>query len=221
MVEVATSLLSIDKENSIKTIYDIEASKTDYFHIDVMDGEFVQNNTIETMMEYTEYIKQVANTKVEVHLMVNNAETFIKEYVDMQVNCIIFHIESVKDKEQVLKLISYIKENNIQVGLSLNPNTNIEDIYEYIPYIHRVLVMSVNPGKGGQKFITDTTKKIEKLKAYIDENNYDIDIEVDGGINNKTVANVVEAGANILVAGNYIISSNNYAEAIKSLKNKA
>ena len=105
MVEVSTSLLSIEKEKSIKTIYDLEASGTNYFHIDVMDGNFVKNNTKDLMREYTEYIKQVANTKIDVHLMVKDVEDYIKEYIDMDVNNITFHLEACKNEKEVLKLI--------------------------------------------------------------------------------------------------------------------
>ena len=218
MVEIATSLLSIEKEKSIKTIYDLETSGTNYFHIDVMDGKFVKNNTIEMMREYTEYIKQVANTPIEVHLMVEDVETYAKTYIDMEIDSITFHIESLKNEKQVLELISFIKENNVKVGVTLKPRTEIEKVYPYLPYIHRVLVMSVEPGEGGQKFIPETIDKIKQLNKFIYENNYDIDIEVDGGINDKTAKDVIEAGANILVAGSYISNSENYKEAIKKLK---
>ena len=218
MVEVATSLLSANEEDIIQTIYNLEVAGTNYFHIDVMDGNFVKNDTIEKMRKYTEYIKQVANTKIEVHLMVKDVETFIKAYIDMDVDCIIFHVEACKSENEVLKLISYAKENNIKVGISLNPKTNIEKIYPFIPYVHKVLVMSVEPGEGGQELITDTIEKISKLNVFSYENGYDIDIEVDGGINDKTAIKAIDAGANILVAGSYIINSNDYKEAIKSIK---
>lgn len=218
MVEIATSLLSIEKENSIKTIYDLEVSGTNYFHIDVMDGKFVKNNTTDIMREYTEYIKQVANTPIDVHLMVEDVEAYSKAYIDMGVNSITFHIEALKNETEVLKMISYIKQNNVKVGLTLKPQTPIEKIYSYVPYIHRVLVMSVEPGEGGQKFIPVTIEKIQKLNKFVYENGYDIDIEVDGGINDKTARGVIEAGANILVAGSYITNSENYKEAIEKLK---
>lgn len=218
MVEVATSLLSIEKENSIQVIYNLEAAKTDYFHIDVMDGNFVKNNTAEDMRKYTEYIKQIANTKVEVHFMVQDVEAYSKAYIDMGVNSITFHMESLKNETEILKLISYIKQNNVQVGLAINPKTPIEKIYPYLPYLHKVLIMSVEPGQGRQKFLEESIEKIEKLNIFAYENGYDIDIEVDGGINNKTAKEVIDAGANILVAGSYITNSKNYKEAIESLK---
>ena len=218
MVEISTSLLSIKKENAIKTIYDLEVSKTNYFHIDVMDGKFVKNNTQDLMREYTEYIKQVSNTPIEVHLMVEDVENYAKAYIDMEVNSITFHVEALKNEEEVLKLISYIKQNNVKVGVTLNPKTPIEKIYPYLPYIHKVLIMCVEPGEGGQEFIKESIDKIRKLNKFVYENSYDIDIEVDGGINNKTAKEVIDAGANILVAGSYISNSKNYKEAIEKLK---
>ena len=221
MVEVATSLLDIEKEKIIKTIYDLEVAGTNYFHIDVMDGKFVENNTIEKMREYTEYIKQISNIPIDVHLMVEDIEPYLKEYIDMGVQSIIFHIESCKNEEEALKWISYLKDNNIKVGITLKPKTNIEDIYKYIPYIHKVLVMSVEPGKGGQKFLPETINRIQELNKFIYENGFEVDIEVDGGINNETAKQVIEAGANILVVGNYIAKSKDFKQAIDSLKQKA
>lgn len=218
MVEVSTSILSVKKEDCIKTIYDLEASGTNYFHIDVMDGKFVKNNTADIMREYTEYIKQVANTPIDVHLMVEDVEAYAKTYIDMGVNSITFHIEALKNETEILKLISYIKQNNVKVGLTLKPQTPIEEIFEFLPYIHSVLIMSVEPGEGGQEFILRMVDKIKKINKFAYENGYDIDIEVDGGINEKTAKGVIEAGANILVAGSYIINSKDYKQAIKSLK---
>ena len=218
MVEISTSLLSINEDESIKNIYDIEVAGTDYFHIDVMDGKFVKNDTIEKMRKYTEYIKQVSNTKIEVHLMVKDVIEFVKAYIDMEVDCIMFHIEACKSEEEILKIISEIKENNIKVGLAINPNTSIDKIYSYIPYVHRILLMSVEPGEGGQKFIESSLAKIEELNKYIYENGYEVDIEVDGGVNNETAKKISNVGANILVAGSYIAKSDDYKKAIDSLK---
>ena len=132
MVEIATSLLSVKEDNIIQTIYNLETSGTNYFHIDVMDGEFVNNNTIEQMRKYTEYLKQIANTKIDVHLMVKEVENFIKAYLDMEVSTISFHIEACKNEKEVQKLISFIKDNNTQVGLAINPKTDIEKIFPFL-----------------------------------------------------------------------------------------
>ena len=218
MVEVSTSLLSANEENIIQTIYDLEVAKTDYFHIDVMDGKFVEKDTTEKMRKYTEYIKNVSNLPIDVHLMVNNVENYVKDYLDMQVNCISFQIEACKSKKQVQELIKHIKENNCRVGLAISPKTPIEEVYEYIPYIHKVIVMTVEPGKGGQELIPETIQKIFTLNKFVYENGYDIDIQVDGGINDVTAKQVTDVGANVLVAGSYITSSEDLKKAIQSLK---
>jgi len=218
MVEVSTSLLSANEENIIQTIYDLEVAKTDYFHIDVMDGKFVEKDTTEIMRKYTQYLKNISNLPIDVHLMVDNVENYINEYLNMDVNCITFQIEACKKEKQIQKLISYIKENNCRVGLAISPKTPIEEVYEFIPYIHKVLVMTVEPGKGGQELIPETISKIFNLNKFVYENGYDIDISVDGGINNITAKQVIDVGANVLVAGSYIINSDNLETAIQELK---
>lgn len=218
MVEIATSLLGVKEEDIIKTIYDLEVAGTNYFHIDVMDGQFVENENIEQMRKYTEYIKQIANTKIDVHLMVEDVENFIKAYIDMDVDYISFQIEACKNENEVLRLISYIKENNTKVGLAINPKTEIEKIYPFLPYIHKVIVMTVEAGKGGQDLIPETLDKVQKINIFAYENGYDLDIEVDGGINDKNAQKTIDVGANILVSGSYIINSGNYKQAIDKIK---
>ena len=218
MVEVSTSILSIDKENAIQTLYNLEIAKTDYFHIDVMDGKFVENNTNDLMLEYCEYLNSITNIPLDVHLMVEDVEEYIKSYLVFEPNIITFHYEASKNKEELMKWIKYVKENNCRVGISVKPNTNIEEIYDILPYIHMVLVMTVEPGKGGQKLIPETIEKIRKLKEYIDENNLEIDIEADGGINLDNMQIIKEAGCNIIVAGTSIVKAENYGEVIKKFK---
>ena len=218
MVEVSTSILSVDQEKSVKTFYDLETAKTDYFHIDVMDGKFVNNYTVDTMQEYTNQIKQISNIQLDVHLMVEDIKSFIDSYIPYEPNRITFHIEACKDKEEVNKYIKYIKENNIQVGISVKPNTKIEDILEYLPYVHSVLIMTVEPGFGGQKLIPETIEKVRRLKDYIESNNIEVDIEVDGGVNLDNMSLLKEAGANILVVGTALINSKNYKEVIEKIK---
>ena len=220
MVEIATSLLNANEENIIQTIYDLEVAKTDYFHIDVMDGKFVEDNTVDKMRKYTECIKHVSNLPIDVHLMVNNVKDFIEAYLALEVNCITFQVEACKNENEVYELIKYIKDNNCKVGLAINPKTNIEKIYEYVPYVHKIIVMTVEAGKGGQELIPETINKIFELNKFVYENGYDIDIEADGGINGINAKEVTDVGANILVAGSYIINMNNYVEAIKILKQK-
>lgn len=218
MVEISTSILSVKKEESIKKFYDLEVAHTDYYHIDVMDGKFVENNTEEIMKDYTNQIKQISNIPLDVHLMVEDVASYIEEYIPFSPNRVTFHYEACKDKEEVFKYINMIKEEGIKVGISIKPNTNVEDIYEFLPFIHMVLIMTVEPGKGGQALIPKTLEKVKKLKQYINENDIEIDIEADGGINKETIKDVVSSGVDIAVVGNGIIKTENYAKTIKELK---
>ncbi len=218
MVEVSTSILTVEKGEESKTFFELEAGKTDYFHIDVMDGKFVEKDTYEKMLEYASYIKRISNLPLDVHLMVEDIKSAIEDFIAVEPNIITFHLEACKSKEEVKEIIDYIKQNNCKVGIAIKPETNIEEVYEYLPYIHMCLVMTVEPGKGGQTYLKDMTEKINKLKKYIDENNLENDIEVDGGINLRTAPEVKKAGANVLVAGTAILMANNYGEIIKELK---
>ncbi len=217
-MEISTSLLSVNKENAIETFYRIEATHTNYFHIDVMDGKFVENDTTELMQEYIDMLKGTTNTPIDVHLMVENIEEFIDIYAASMPRSITFHIEATKSKEEIMKLINKIKEEGCKVGIAISPNTPIEEVYEYLPYIHTVLVMTVEPGKGSQKLIPNTIDKIVKLKKYIEENNLENEIEVDGGINLDTIKLVKEAGANIAVVGSFMINSKDYQYTMNELK---
>lgn len=219
MVEISTSILSVKQGKEAETFLALEKCKTDYFHIDVMDGKFVQNNTYEKMLQYSDYIKRISNLPLDIHLMVENIQEAINDFLPVEPNIITFHYEACKNKEEVMKMIKYIKNNNCKVGISVKPNTKIEDIFEFLPYVHLVLVMTVEPGKGGQTLLSDMVEKISKLKKYIEINNIDIDIEADGGINLKTAPKVKEAGANILVAGTAILAANDYKVIIDELKN--
>ena len=218
MVEVSTSILTVEKGEESKTFFELEAAKTDYFHIDVMDGKFVEKDTYEKMLEYASYIKRISNLPLDVHLMVEDIKSAIEDFIAVEPNIITFHLEACKNKEEVKEIIDYIKQNNCKEGIAIKPETNIEEVYEYLPYIHMCLIMTVEPGKGGQTYLKDMTEKINKLKKYIDENNLENDIEVDGGINLRTAPEVKKAGANVLVAGTAILMANNYGEIIKELK---
>lgn len=219
MVEVSTSILSvIEKEKATKIFYNLEVANIDYFHIDVMDGKFVPNSTYELMKEYATTIKQISNVPLDVHLMTYNVKDYIEQYIELDPNIITFHIEAVKSKEEAFELISFIKENHSRVGIAISPSTSIEEIYEFLPYIHMVLIMTVEPGYGGQKLIPETLDKVRELKEYIDNNDIEIDIEVDGGINLETAELAKSSGVNILVAGTSIIKSDDYKKIVMELK---
>lgn len=218
MAEISTSILSVEEENSIKTFYNLEEAKTDYFHIDVMDGEFVENNTHKKMLEFCANIKQISNLPLDVHLMVKDIKKYIEDYTNFEPSIITFHIEEMKTKEEIMEIINLIRENNIKPAIAISPDTPVESILEYLPYIHMVLVMTVVPGKGGQKLIPDTIVKIKKIKEYIEKNNLDTYIEADGGINEENARILKDAGVDIIVAGSSIINSKNYKETINNLK---
>lgn len=218
MIEVSTSILTVEKENATKTFYDLEVAGTDYYHIDIMDGKFVEKNTEEMMYEYTNTIKQISNIPLDVHFMVEDIQTNIDKYIPFNPSIITFHYEACKDDEEVIKYINYIKENGIKPAISIKPNTSIEVIKKFLPMLHMVLIMTVEPGKGGQKLIPETVEKAKELKKYIEENNLDTYIEVDGGVNKDTISMVKEAEIDIAVAGSAIISAKDFKIAIDELK---
>ena len=183
-----------------------------------MDGKFVENDTYEKMLAYSSYIKRISNLPQDIHLMVEDIKSAIDDFLAVEPNIITFHYEACKNKEEVMEMVNYIKQNNCKVGISVKPNTPIEDIYEFLPFVHLVLVMTVEPGKGGQTLLKDMVSKIKTLKKYVDENGLEIDIEADGGINLQTASAVKEAGANILVAGTAILIAKDYKVIIDELK---
>ena len=218
MVEVSTSILNMIKGKEAETVFALEQAKTDYFHIDVMDGKFVEKNTYDYMLNTASYIKRISNLPQDVHLMVENVKKAIEEFSAVEPNIITFHLEACKDEKEIFENINLIKSYNSKVGISVKPNTPIEDVYKYLPYVHMCLVMTVEPGKGGQTLLSEMIQKISTLKKYVDDNNLDIDIEADGGINLKTCDAVKNSGANILVSGTAIIMAKNYKNIIDELK---
>ena len=216
MIEISASILSVQEEKSLKIFYNLETAGIDYFHIDVMDGKFVENNTEDIMRKYAMEIKHISNIPLDVHLMVKSVRKYIDEYLDLQPKIITIHYES--GKNNILENIRYINENNIKSGISIKPNTEIEEIYEILPYIHQVLIMTVEPGQGGQKLIESTLEKIKKLKQYIKEKDLEIDIEVDGGINLNNIEKIKRIGADIVVCGTALINSEDYKETVRKMK---
>lgn len=218
MYEVSTSILNAEKGKEAEIILALEKARTDYIHIDVMDGEFVEKNTYQKMLELASYVRRISNMPLDVHLMVKDVETAINVFAPVEANLITFHLEACKDEEEVFKFINMIKDNHSRVGIAVKPNTKIEEIYKFLPFIHVVLVMTVEPGKGGQTLISDMVDKIRTLKNHIDENDLDNVIEVDGGINLATCEKVKTAGASMLVAGTAILMAKDYGDIIGDFK---
>lgn len=205
---IAPSLLAADFSDLKNEIEKVEKAGAEYLHLDVMDGAFVPN--ISFGAPVISSIRKHSNLVFDVHLMVENPDRFIKDFVDAGADIITVHAEATKHLNRTVQLI---KSYGKKVGISLNPSTPLEMIKHELKNIDMVLIMTVNPGFGGQAFIENMTDKIKELRA-LDTN---IDIEVDGGINAETGKKVKEAGANVLVAGSYIFNGN-YEEKIKSLK---
>lgn len=218
MYEIATSILNAEKGKEAEIILNLEKARTDYYHIDVMDGKFVEKNTYEWMKELSSYIKRISNLPQDVHLMVEDIKSAINDFSAVEPNIITFHYEACKNDEEIMEIIDLIKNCNARVGISIKPNTPIDVIYKFLPYVHIVLIMTVEPGKGGQTFLSDMVSKIDNLAKYKEDNNLDFQIEVDGGINLATADKVKQVGADILVAGTAILKAVDYKVIIDELK---
>lgn len=218
MVEISTSLLSVEKEKIIKTIYNLETAKTDYFHIDVMDGVFVEHDTTDKMLEYCDYLNNITNIPLDVHLMVSDVHKYIDLFLPYNPNIITIHYEAFKDKNELINELDYIKANHCKAGISIKPDTDISKILDVIKYVHVVLVMTVEPGKGGQKLLDKTLEKISHLSDFIGRSELEVLIEADGGINIENIDDVKNAGAEIVVSGTGIINSDDYKKIINEMK---
>ena len=214
-IQISPSILSADFSQLGKEIKKLEEGGADLIHVDVMDGHFVPNLTIGPPV--IKALRKYTKLPFDVHLMISPVNKFIKNFADAGSDIITIHPEATKDLKESILLI---KKLNKKVGLSLNPNTEINIIESQLNNIDLVLIMSVFPGFGGQKFIPETIKKIKDLKEIKDNNNYSFDIEVDGGINFSNSKEVINAGANILVSGTTIFKSNdgNIKKNIEILK---
>lgn len=189
----------------------------DFMHCDVMDGEFVPAKCLSS--EEVKKINEISTVKLDTHLMCVNPEKLIEEYARAGSNIITVHYETFNNEKQLIKCINKIKSHNVLAGVSINPETPIENIKNVLPHINLVLVMSVNPGKSGQTFIKKTIFKIKTLSQLRFKYGYKYFIEVDGGINNENCATIINNGADILVTGNYLYKSTDYKGSILALKN--
>lgn len=213
---VAPSLLAANKEKLGEEIKLVESLNAEYLHWDIMDGVFVPNTSFseETVEKFSHSHKMIN----DVHLMVANPMEEAKKFIKAGANIITFHVEALECPNCTKKLIKYIHENNCKVGISIKPKTKVKAILPFLELVDLVLVMSVEPGKGGQKFMPMALRKIKKLRHLIDKNNLNCLIEVDGGINEITGQKCRKAGADILVAGSYLFGHEDIKERIESLR---
>ena len=203
-IQISPSILSADFSQLGNEIKRLEQAGADLIHVDVMDGHFVPNLTIGPPV--IKALKKNCSLKFDVHLMISPVHKYIEAYADAGSDIITIHPEATED---LSASISKIKELNILAGVSLNPETNVSVIKEYLNQVDLVLIMSVNPGFGGQKFMPEVLNKIKELKNIQKEQNLNFDIEIDGGINFENSKIAIKAGANILVSGTTIFKSNN------------
>ena len=203
-IQISPSILSADFSQLGNEIKRLEEGGADMIHVDVMDGHFVPNLTIGPPV--IKALKKQCSIKFDVHLMISPVHKYIEAYSDAGADIITIHPEATEDLE---KSILKIRSLNKKVGVSLNPDSKIELIINYLEKIDLVLIMSVNPGFGGQKFMPEVLDKVKQLKIIQSQNNVDFDIEIDGGINFENCQKAIEAGANILVSGTTVFKSNN------------
>ncbi len=211
---IAPSLLSADFNNLGRDIEMVNCSEADWFHLDIMDGVFVPN------MSYgfpvVEHIAKLAKKPLDVHLMIVDPDRYLERFKDAGANILTVHWEACT---HLHRTIAEIKRLGMQAGVSLNPHTPVELLSDILPELDMVLIMSVNPGFGGQSFIDNSFVKIKKLRKMIDEKGCNTLVEVDGGVGPHNAGKLYQAGANVLVAGNAVFKAENPNEAIKAIKN--
>ena len=213
MTKIAASILNADFNNLQKEILKIQDAEADILHLDVMDGHFVPNLTFG--LPIIKQIKDISKIPLDVHLMVSNPQNYLEILADWGIEYVSIHQEVV---HHLHRQISVLKSKKVKAGIALNPATPIETVFPILPELDFVLLMSVNPGFGGQKFLPLVYKKITELRNVAASINPDLEIEVDGGINKDNASKLVETGVDILVSGSYIFGSTDYKKQILSLR---
>lgn len=215
MAKLAPSILSANFGSLLEDVKKVEKGGADLLHIDVMDGHFVPNITIGPLI--LDSLKDKTHIPFDVHLMIENPDKYIASFAKSGADIITVHAEA---SNHIHRTIQNIKSHGIQAGVSLNPGTSLSAVEYILDEVDMILIMSVNPGFGGQKFIPSALDKIKNLKRIIDDKGLDVEIEVDGGIKLENARQVVDAGADILVAGSAVFNSGDIDAAIKSFKDK-
>ena len=214
-IKISPSILGGSFSNIERVILDLNQSKAEYIHFDVMDGDFVPNLTFGP--KFISNVREFSKKVFDVHLMINRVEKFLDDYVEAGADIISFHLEINENIENIIKKI---KKKGIKCGLAIKPNTPWPEIQPYLQYIDQIIIMTVEPGFGGQKFMNDQVDKIKNISNYIKLNNLKVGIEIDGGINFETGKTCVDAGANILVTGSFLFNQDDFIEATNTFFDK-
>lgn len=215
MAKVAPSILSADFSKMGEEVENIVEAGADYIHLDVMDGKFVDNITFGFKM--IKDLRKLTSAVFDVHLMIDEPETYVDRFIESGADIITVHLEAVK--KPIIEVVKKIRARGVKCAVSIKPKTDVNLLKPLIPYVDMVLIMSVEPGFGGQAFIESSLDKVKAVKEMIKAENRDIEIEIDGGINEKTAAAAVSAGVDVLVAGSYVFKAEDRKNAIAFLKN--
>ncbi len=213
MIKMAPSILSADFARLLEDVKKVENAGCEYLHIDVMDGHFVPNITLGPCI--VKALRKDVNMVFDAHLMIENPDDYIKDFAEAGCDIIVVHEEACN---HLHRTIQNIKSHNVKAGVALNPATPVENIKYVLKDLDMVLIMTVNPGFGGQSFIEGMIEKIKELKALIKEQGLDVDIQVDGGVKPSNVEKVVKAGANVIVAGSAIFNSDDIDATVKEFR---
>lgn len=213
MIKIAPSILSADFSRLGEEIKDVEKGGADYIHVDVMDGHFVPNITIGPLI--VEAIRPITSLPLDVHLMIENPDQYIEAFAKAGADIITVHVEACAHLHRTIQLI---KSHGIKAGVVLNPHTPVSMIEHVLEDIDMVLLMTVNPGFGGQKFIHSVLPKVKQVADMVRERNLQVEIEIDGGVNAETAKLCVEAGANVLVAGSAVYNEKDRGAAIAAIR---